>query len=454
MASKRTFIAIAVAVVLTGCATQQMPEHNSREELTPADWKNPVSDLAILTANWGSFGDSVLTELIGLALENNPDITTAVESLNASRVGLDDARKARGVGYSITAGASTSKTRDFDALESYNVTGTASYEVDIWGKRRDDVTLAELDIVGAELSLLTTRISLAAEVADAYYSIRVSDEQLEYKRQALDFILKQQSQIEARRKAGIVTGVEVDRQEVEVQRLRFQIEDLKGSRSLQEDRLATLTGRAPQAFNLPAIDKLVLPYVHLEPDMPAEVLRSRPDIRSAEARLEASAIRFGLAKKAFYPTISLTGNTGYASDSLSDLLKDASWSYTTAASLITTLLDNGARTRNVERARIAAAQQIASYRKSILTALSDVESALNQQEVSLRQLEIQQLALASQERVTREAEARYRLGSTSGFELINQQRALLSQHESILATQLSGIQATIRLFRAVGIAPQ
>lgn len=442
-----------VAIALSGCATQTLPENNTGAELTPPAWKNVASELASSGVNWSSFDDPRLAELIELALAHNPDITTATESLNSSRVGLEEAEAARRVFYTVGADATTSKTRNFDASEFYGLSGIASYEVDIWGRRKDDVTVAQLNTISAESGLLGIRISLAAEVADSYYTLRVQDEHLKLKARALQYVLKQQSQVVARHDAGIVTGVEIDRQEVEVLRLRSEIENLKGQRSLQEDRLATLTGRAPQQFQLVSIDSVGLPAVYLAPDLPAEVLRVRPDIRSAEAGLESSIVRFDQAKKAFYPTISLTGSGGFASPSLGDLITDASSTYTVGAGVLTTLLDNGARRRNVERARIAAAQQVASYRRTILAALREVESALNQQEVSLRQLRIQELQLASQERVTREAEARYKQGSISGFELITQQRSLLLQHEQILSTQLSGIQATVQLFRAVGIAP-
>ncbi len=440
--------------ILSGCSTVTLPAaDDSRNTLTPAIWKNEIADLADPAIDWSSFGDDVLAELIEQALSNNPDITTAVESLNASRLALDEARANRNLVYSVTGSAGADRIRDFSTTESYGISAVASYEVDVWGRQADNVTVAELGIVQAEASLLTTRISLAAEVADAYYSLRVQDERLNLQREALQFALRQQQQIQARHRAGIIAGIELNNQEVEIQRLRAGIEDLEGSRSLEEDRLAVLTGRPPQDFRLPGIASLALPAIRLAPETPAEVLRVRPDIRVAETRLRVSEVRFEQAKKAFYPTITLSGSTGLASDALNDLVTDSSWTWGIGADLVTTLFDNGARSRGVESARIGAAQSLAAYRGTILSALQDVEGALNQQEVNLRQFEIRQLQLAAQERLTRETEARYRVGAVSGFELVRQQRSLILQREQILNTRLAGIRATIRLFRAVGIAP-
>ena len=160
---------VGTLALLSGCSTVTLPADDSRNTLTPAVWKNEIADLADPAIDWSSFDDDVLEELIEQALLNNPDITTAVESLNASRLALDEARANRNVVYSMTGSAGADRVRDFSTTESYGISAVASYEVDVWGRQADNVTVAELGIVQAEASLLTTRISLAAEVADAYY---------------------------------------------------------------------------------------------------------------------------------------------------------------------------------------------------------------------------------------------------------------------------------------------
>ena len=453
-AGSLNFVPILILCLgLLACAGQRTAPDDPRAGLTPAAWKNAADEWASPALDWSSFADSKLAELIGLALDQNPDIASALEALNASRLQLEEAQVARRPLYSIESSVAGDEARGRPAADSYALSGRASYELDLWGRRRDDVRIAELDLVAAQAALLTARISLASEVADAYYNLRVLDQRLKFEQETLNHALSQQRQILARHEAGVISGIEVNNQEVEVQRLRSQIEDTKGQRSLQEDRLATLTGRPPQSFRMAAAPALALPAIRLAPDIPAEVLRARPDIRAAEARLQASEVRLEQARKAFYPSISLSGSSGLASGSLSDLVRDASWNWQIGADFLATLLDNGARGRRVESARIAAAAQLAAYRKAILAALQDVERALNQQETNLRQYQIQQLQLAAQERLTRETEARYRLGALSGFELVRQQRSLILQREQILNTQLAGIQATIQLFRAVGVAP-
>lgn len=450
---RNTVIAVAL-LGLAACAHEPLPPDTAMQDLAPDAWKEDVEEITVSNLQWSDFNDSVLTELIDRALANNPDITTSTAALRLAMVGLDESVANRRPDYSIDARAGGVETRNFDFVDDYGLTARASYEIDLWGINKDYVRIAELDLVTAEVGLLTTRISLAAEVTNAYYDLRVLDQRLRLQRETLDYTLKQQQYIEARHKAGLISGIDVNNQEVEVQRLYATIEDRKADRSLAEQRLAILVGEAPQRFDFTATDSVTLPRFLLEPDTPADVLRSRPDIQASEARLQSSYIRFDQARKAFYPTVALSASTGFASGSLSDLIRDSSFGWSIGADIIATLLDNGRRERNVERARINAESSMASYRKTILGALQDVERALTVQETTQRQLDIQQLALAAQERLVRETEAKYRVGAVSGDELVRQQRSLVLQRENHLITRLQGLQATVALLRALGVAPE
>jgi len=445
---------VVCLVAVAGCAHEPLAPDTTMEELTPGAWKEKIEEVTVSSLNWSDFDDQLLAGLIDRALQNNPDITTSTAALELAMIGLDESQANRRPDYGVDARIGGVETRNLGFVDSYGATARASYEIDLWGIQKGNVRIAELDIISAQTGLLTTRISLAAEVTKAYYNLRVLDQRLRLQQETLGYMLRQRSFIKARHKAGLISGIDVNNQEVEVQRLYARIEDLKADRSLAEQGLAILVGEPPQRFDLISSLDVNMPRFLLEPDTPAEVLRVRPDIMASEARLESSYIRFEQARKAFYPTVSLSASTGYASGSLSDLIRDASFGWTIGADIIATLLDNGGRERNVERARINAKSSMASYRKTILAALQDVERALTVQETTQRQLEIQKLALAAQERLTRETETKYRLGSISGFDLVRQQRSLVAQRENHLTTQLQGLQATVALLRALGVAPE
>ena len=385
-------LALVLALLgLTACAHAPLPPDTALEDLTPEAWKEDVAEVTVTSLNWSDFDDPLLAELIDRALVNNPDITTSTAALELAMIGLEESQANRRPDYGVDARIGGVETRNFDFVDSYGVAARASYEVDLWGIQKGNVNVAGLDIISAQAGLLTTRISLAAEVTNAYFDLRVLDQRLRLQHETLAYTLRQQAVIKARHKAGLISGIDINNQEVEVLRLYARIEDLKSDRLLAEQSLAILVGEPPQRFGFaPSLD-VNLPRFLLQPDTPAEVLRVRPDIMASEARLQSSYIRFDQARKAFYPTVSLTAGTGFASGSLSDLIRDASFGWTIGADIIATLLDNGKRERNVERARINAKSSMASYRKTILSALQDVERALTVQESTQRQLEIQKL---------------------------------------------------------------
>ena len=444
--------ACLMASVLVACAHTPAPIEQTRAELTPVDWTEAVSEDIPLTLAWSDFSDPVLDGLIVAALENNPGVLSAVEALALSRLGLRDSQAARRPNYGVDTGASVSQARRSGTTSSWSLGAAASYEVDLWGRLADDVELAELGIVSSELNVLTTRISLAAEVAVSYFSLRATDEQLRLRRRSLANARRQRDFIAARLEAGVTSGIDLDQQEVRVQSLRAGIEDLSASRSLQAQRLAVLTGQPPGALDLLPRD-LDARLPRLAPGTPAQVLMARPDIRGAEVQLASAYIRIDQARTAFFPTVTLAGDTGFASNDLKDLLTSGAFSWFAGANLVATLLDNGARSRNVERTEIAARQQVLQYRQTILSALEEVENALIAQETNIRQTQIQRLQLAAQERVTRETEARYRAGAASAFDLVQQQDALLSSREQSVNIWLSGINATVSLMRSLAVAP-
>lgn len=452
MRPARLLWACLLASALAACAHTPAPMEETRAELTPADWKEQVSPDIPITLAWSDFSDPILAELIDVALQNNPGVLSAVESLAASRLGLRESRAARRPGYGIDAGASVTEARGAGTTSLWSLGAAASYEVDLWGRLSDDVELAELGIVSSELGLLTTRISLAAEVAGSYFALRATDEFLRLRERSLANALRQRDFIAARHEAGVTSGIDLDQQEVRVQSLRAGIEDLKAERSRQEQRLAVLTGRPPGALELPP-ERLDARLPRLAPGTPAEVLLTRPDIRDAEVQLASAYIRIDQARTAFFPTVRLSGDTGFASSDLKDLLTNGAFSWSGGLNAVTTLLDNGARRRTIERSEIAARQQVLRYRQTILAALEEVENALIAQETNIRQTDIQRLQLAAQERVTRETEARYRAGTASAFDLVRQQDALLSSQEQSVNIWVGGINATISLMRALAVAP-
>jgi NodT family efflux transporter outer membrane factor (OMF) lipoprotein len=445
---------LLLPVLVAACAYDPLPLDRSREELTPDAWDESAGAEASGALTWSDFEDPLLQSLISRALTDSPDAHSIILRLASSRLQLRETKAGSRLDYGIDGpSVSLNKSRYSDTRSNWSLNGRASYEVDIWGRVADGVEIADLDFRVTEVDVRATRITLAAEITEAYFSLRGLDQQLALRRETLEITLKQRDFTAARHEAGFIAGIELDQQEVEVQRQHSAIQDMTARRSRQQQRLAVLMGVPPQNLLLDADDGAFPRMPRMAPGTPADVLRNRPDIQIAELRLAGAYLGFDRARKAIFPTLRLSGNSGFASTSLSKLLTSAAFNWSVGADLVTTLLDNGARSRGVERVRLQAEQQIVDYRRTILRALEEVEGALVSQQNNIRQIEIQRLSVAAQERVARETAARYRAGSASARDLIREQRSLLSQREQEIQNWLSGMRATVQLLRAVGVQP-
>ena len=444
---------IAIALALSACSAP-LKKSDPFTELVPTQWQQDLSGHALQTPLWSDFNDPHLTQLIQQVMAHNPSLEVAHTNFELAKLQLQESKANTGLGYNIGSTGSRSKSRGNQTENLFAIDGQASYEIDLWGRQKDLRNIARLGVESSYWNLNATRINLTAETSRLYYSLRVTDARIQLQQQALDYSRKQLDFIEARHRAGLLTGLDVNNQQISIQQFRSALADLKAQRRIDSQRLTILTGQAPQNFSLEENGNIPLPILNLAPATPAEALRLRPDIRATEAQLESRYLQFERARKAFFPSISLNANAGYTSTELSQLLRDQAFSWNISANIITTLLDNGARKRQTESARLLARQQISIYKEVILEALQDVESALTEQDAAERQLSIARQQLQNQERLTRETRARYGVGDVSAFDLVREQRALVAQQESLLLTRLRAVNASIALLQAMGVSPE
>jgi multidrug efflux system outer membrane protein len=222
---------------------------------------------------------------------------------------------------------------------------------------------------------------------------------------------------------------------------------------LLDHALAVLLGKAPAEFTLPA-GPLQAPAISIPPGLPSELLQRRPDIAQAQRQMAAGSARIGAAKAAFFPSLTLTGTAGYASDELHNLFRWSSRSWLLGplfgTALNVPLLDGGRNRANLAFANAGYEALVSSYRQQVLVGFQDVEDSLSSLRTLDQQIQFENEAVRSANLATRLAESRYRNGSASYLEVIDAERSSLAAERA--QTQILGQRATasVGLIRALG----
>lgn len=448
------FFAYLSLICIASCSTIKLDKQDVMATLTPEFWEQQQNEIGHPSFTWRDFEDSKLKELTELALTNNPDIYSIVLAIQSADLATKEQEANNGINYNIEARTGINKTRKDDKQTNYALNANTSYEIDFWNKKTDKLAIAELNVLSQKILLKTARISLTSSIAETYFTVRLQDKQLDFQRATLTELEHQKEMLLARKKAGIITSLEINNQDVEIQTVKARIEDLTSQRIVSELTLGNLLGLPPHQFSLAPQANFIFPAQLLTAETPSQVLRHRPDIQLAEAKLQSAYKTFDLTRKSLYPNITLTANSGFASNALSDLLKNNALNWTLGADIIYTLLDTGTRERNIQQAKINAELQLNDYRKVILNALKDVESALASQASGKRQLDIAKLKLKAQQRLTFETQERYKYGSVSAFNVSIQKRILISEQENLLQQQLTNVRSSILLLKALGVDPE
>lgn len=419
----------------------------------PPVWSEAIPTSARPDVSWESFDDPVLQSLIARGLENNPGLQSTRLSLEAARTGIEDAEARRGVVGSISGpNVDLSERKSSDLSGFVSLSGAATYEIDLWGRLATNVAISELNVLSVEQGIRTARISLAGQIVQTYFDLRVDDAILELQSDQLALTQRQRDVAQVRYDAGVRTRLSVTQFDVEIQNLLSAIETTRARRQQSEQTLAILLGQSPQSFAIERRPLVLIDIPRVSPQTPVGVLAARPDIRIAEYSLARADLSVLQARRAFLPSIGIGVSGGLTSD-LGDLLASPVSSWSIFADLTNTLFDNGRRDRSLRTQRITAEQSLLAYNGVVLSALQDVESALVEQNSNIRRIEIQTLQLSQQEDIARQTQAQFDAGVLSADDLIREQRTALNLREQEIRNWRAGLSATVRLLRGLGVDP-
>ena len=322
--------------------------------------------------------------------------------------------------------------------------------VDFWGRYRDQATVAQLNTAASRYDRETVTLTALSALANAYFQTLAAQDRLRIARQNVATAENVLSAIRARLNVGTGTALDIAQQETVLANQRAAIPALEQIVQQSRVTIATLAGRTPESLKVSGGSLQGLRRPGVRPGLPSQLLLRRPDIASSEAALAAADVNIDAARKAFLPSINLTGQAGFESITLVNLLRPEALAASMAASLTQPIFNGHQLEGQLEQARGRAAELLAEYRKSILTALADVENAL----IAIRQTaeheRLQAQAVASAQRAYQITQERLREGTIDVVTLLNTQQNLFQAQDAIVTTRLQRFQASVSLFQALG----
>ncbi len=450
-------LALALFPLLAGCALD--PVDLKPEQKTPDAWSAGATSAAAVSDEWWkAYGDAGLDTVVARALAASPDLDSAFARVRAARAaaGLADS------GFWPTIGTSASYNRNrpsgsnafnlpLPTTDNYSATGSIAYEVDLWGRVRNESAAAEADYRSAHSDLAAARLLIAAETAKLWLDLRQAKAESAILAGELASRTQAYSLYAAREKAGLIGGDEVARAKLNADQTRFELDGTELKVALLRNALAAAIGEFPGAAPLPE------PSADLPADAPAvplslpsALLKSRPDIAAADLRLDAALAREGAARANFYPNLTLSATGGFSSINAGDLFNSNSRVWNIGPQVSLPIFTGGRNDASLEAARARFDSDWAAYRKTILSAFRETEDAL----VTLDRLNGQEKSVAaivsSANDTLAFAKARFDKGLSSNLEVTLAERDALSAKRELVRVRFDRLRASANLARALG----
>ncbi|HXU30058.1 MAG TPA: efflux transporter outer membrane subunit [Thermoanaerobaculia bacterium] len=447
-----------LTVGLTGCAS--LKAKYARPAVTlPAAYSQGGTATAIPDAWWKLFGDPNLDRLVDEALGANQDLAAAAARVEEARALAGFARAEQFP--EIDASGASSRTRFSNAsgqfppgvpleFDSFRLTASVSYEFDFWGRYRRATEAARAELLATDEGRKNVRLALAADVATAWFDLLSLDRQLAIARETLGTRGESVRIQKARYDAGTISELDLAQAQSEVASTEATIPSLQRSIRQTENRLNVLLGRIGGTIDRPGstLETPTLPEVPV--GLPSQLLARRPDVVAAEQRLIAADARIGIARAAYFPSISLTGYAGSESTDLADLFGSGTGIWQAALGVLQPIWNAGRTRRQVEAASAREKQAEAAYQKSIQTAFAEVEDALVARSTGIEEREARARQVEALGRARNLADIRYDAGESSYFEVLDAQRTQFLAQITWTQVRRDELVAAVALFKALG----
>jgi len=335
-------------------------------------------------------------------------------------------------------------------ITTYSSSLSASYEIDFWGKNRDAALAAEQLSTANRFDRDVVALTAMASVANAYFQVLAAQDRIRTAERNIASARRILEAIKQRQAAGTGSDLDVAQQESVLANQRAAVPPLRQTLAQNANALATLVARPPERVRVigGSLNQIASPRV--TPGLPSELLTQRPDIRRQEAQLALATANVGSARAQFFPSIQLTGQGGYQSVALAALFTPQAAFYSLAAGLTQPIFDGGRILGNFEYNKARQDELLQTYRKTVVSAFADVDTALESIRQTSTRLRLQRDVVASSRRAFGLAEQQLRAGTADIVTVLNTQSTLFQAEDSLIQTQLSRLLAIVSLYQALG----
>ena len=442
------------ALSLSACVSAP-PNALDRPGDVPAAFTAPANADAPLwpdTAWWSNFKADELGGLMQTAHAENLDIAQAAARVLQAEAndGVALSNLFPSVGLQGSYQRSGGNSQIPRAHNAFTAGLSASYSQNFWGLEFDQLRAARQSLRAARYAATIIGQTIEADVADEYFTILALRERIAIARSNIEAAKRILTLTEAKVSSGVLSNLELAEQQAVVAQQESRLPGLIEQEKEARYGLAILMGRAPEGYDIKGqnLDDVVSPAV--KPGMPSELLGRRPDVAEAEAQLYAAHANLDAARAAFFPSLSLTGSGGYASNALSGLISPPNLVWSLGASLFETIFDAGRIKAESDLARARQTELIANYRKTVFSAFSDVESALGIVRSIGEQLALIDIQTKASAEAFRISELQYREGTIDILTLLTAQQNLFTAQDALVQTKLARLEANIGLYVALG----
>jgi len=409
---------------------------------------------------WSLFGDPELNALEQRLVQHSPDLAAALARYQQAKASTDQLRAAE----LPTLGTSLSLQRNRQSerkplrvlgplspneYDAHTLSLNLDYELDLWGRVRDQVANGVALDQAALADLASARLSLQAQLAETYLLLRGLDRDAALLADAEAAYGKARDLIQRRHDGGVSSGLDLARAEAQLAATRSQGRQSQAQRAVAEHAIAALIGESASSYSLPA-QLTAIPLPQVPAGLPSALLQRRPDIAAAQRRVAAANASVGVARAAVFPTVMLSASGGFQTSDIGHFIAAPNTFWAIGPALVMNLFDGGRRRAETARAEAVLDEAGARYRGVVITAFQQVEDSLALLQHYGDAAEEETTAVNAAQRSLDIANARYKEGAASYLEVVTSQTATLQAQRSALDLSTRQRRASVQLIRALG----
>jgi NodT family efflux transporter outer membrane factor (OMF) lipoprotein len=435
---------------------QAAPSYKEAGDWLPAQPADAGSSMAW----WDVFGDPTLGDLEQKLNTANPDLLAAMARFEQARAiarqEVSNEFPTLGLGASATRGRSSATGPLAGFVGNVPVTSNnflaslnLNWEIDLFGRLRNTANAARAQAQGSQADAAAVALSLQAELASDYFSLRGDDTTIALLEDTIKVYDHAYDLTKNRYQEGISAATDVDQADTQRQSARAQLAGVRRDRAQREHAIAVLLGLVPSGFTLPPA-QLAGSIPSVGPGLPSTLLQRRPDVARAERAMATANAQIGVARAAWFPVFNLTGEAGYQSIIGSQWFKAPSRIWSVGPSATVPLLDFGARAAVNQQARAAYEEAVDNYRKTALTAYQEVEDSLAALHHLADEVAADEAASKSAESAASHSDKRYDAGVADYVEVTTTHTAALQEERDAISARVAQLNAAVALVRATG----